>query len=106
MVLDLSLVSLIATFYSVNLSWSLIEYQTFDNQFLKNMSGSLRVKDDRTALEYTIRVDNNVVRGSDLANIRGPRNMGDPKDPADEPLRIFDPGYGNTAIMPSSVTFA
>ena len=30
-----------------------------------------------------IRIDNAVVRGSDLANIRGPRNVRNPKDPAD-----------------------
>lgn len=70
------------------------------------MSGNLHVKDDRTSLQYTIKVENNVVRGSDLGNIRGPRNVGNPHHPPDERLRIFDSGYENTAIMSSSVTFA
>ena len=70
------------------------------------MSGSLHVRDDRTSLEYTIKVEENAVRGSDLAKIRGPRPGGDPQDPPNERLRVFDPGYENTAIMPSSVTFA
>lgn len=63
------------------------------------------MKDDRTSLEYTIKVNKNAVRGSDLANIRGPKREGDPHSAPDEQLRILDRGYENTAVMPSSVTF-
>lgn len=69
------------------------------------MLGSLYVKDDRTSLEFIVKVDMNVVRDSDLANITGPKCEGDPQSAPDEQLQILDPGYENTAVMPSSVNF-
>lgn len=70
------------------------------------MSGNLHVKDYRTLREYQIKVENNVVKASDLANIKGPMDVGDQQALPEQRLLVFDPGYENTAVMASSVTFA
>lgn len=67
------------------------------------MSGILYVKDSRTSQTYTIEVIHNSIKNSDLANIKGPK---DAKHLHGEKLRVFDPGYQNTAVMNSSITFA
>jgi len=54
----------------------------------------LTVTDSRTKRDYQIPIQNNVVKGQDLAKIQS--------ENADT-LRVFDPGFANTAIMYSTV---
>ena len=68
------------------------------------MSGVLKVFDSRTLRTYTIQVVDNRVRGSDLAQIRGPSSFDERENHGDQKLRVFDPGYENTAIMRSGIT--
>ncbi len=70
------------------------------------MSGFLHVRDTRTPQTYVIQVVNNSVSGSDLAKIRGPSNVDDPREATEQQLRVFDPGYANTEVMRSRITFA
>ena len=75
------------------------------------MSGHLRVHDTRTAQDYTIPVSDDSVQGSDLTQIKGPKNAtSNDTDSAviaaGNGLKVLDPGYQNTAIMKSSIAFA
>lgn len=70
------------------------------------MSGLLRVHDTRTSQNYTIRVTEDSVRGSDLAQIKGPVDGESSALPHGNGLKVFDPGFENTAIIRSSITFA
>ena len=70
------------------------------------MSGVLKVIDSRTSRTYKMQVVDNHVRGSDLAQIRGPGDMNEEGNLSDQKLRVFDPGYENTAIMRSGITVA
>ena len=68
------------------------------------MSGALKVFDSRTSRTYTVQVVDNHVRGSDLAQICGPGNFDEKENHSDHKLRVYDPGYANTAIMQSGIT--
>ena len=68
------------------------------------MSGALKVFDSRTSRTHTVPVVDNHVKGSDLAQIRGPSNLDKKGNHSGQKLRVFDPGYENTAIMRSDIT--
>ena len=51
-----------------------------------------------------MQVVDNHVRGSDLAQICGPSNVDEAGNHSGHKLRVFDPGYENTAIMQSGIT--
>ena len=65
----------------------------------------LNVVDSRTSRRYSIQVIDDTIKGSEFANIRGPNDTDDQQRCSGASLRFFDPGYSNTAVMRSSVTF-
>ncbi|KAF2113638.1 citrate synthase [Lophiotrema nucula] len=66
---------------------------------------SLSVLDNRTGRMYTIPVERNAVSAIDFAQIKGSTFGADPVDRVDAGLRVFDPGFLNTAVVESSMTF-
>ena len=74
------------------------------------MSDFLDVRDSRTSRTYRLPVINNSVKGADLAKITSLKKINtmhhDPSTAMlEEKLKVFDPGYENTAVMQSSITF-
>lgn len=65
----------------------------------------LYVTDSRTSLDYQIPIQRNTVKATDFQAIKGPINGSDPADQVKNGLRIFDPGFKNTAISESKITF-
>ncbi|KAK2740857.1 citrate synthase [Colletotrichum kahawae] len=62
-------------------------------------SGTLTVRDNRTDLQYQIPITQNAINAIDVGRIVDPSHQGQ------SGLRIFDPGYLNTACTKSSITF-
>jgi citrate synthase len=70
---------------------------------MSSTSGTLEIHDTRTKRRYTIPVKDNVILGDDIAKITAA--AGDKAENKGEQLRILDPGYANTAVMESDVTY-
>jgi citrate synthase len=68
-------------------------------------SGTLEIHDTRTLKNYSIPVTDNVILGSALADITATPDGVAEKPNKQDRLRILDPGYANTAVMESNVTY-
>ncbi len=65
-------------------------------------SGVLTVLDSRTLRSYKIPIAHNAIRAMDLRAISA---SGYGVNAADHGLRVFDPGFRNTAVVDSKITF-
>lgn len=65
---------------------------------------SLRVLDNRTGYSYTIPIHHNSINASDFTQVKCPPN-GYHADQNDQGIRIYDPGYSNTAVSESEITY-
>lgn len=65
---------------------------------------SLHVLDNRTGDFYTIPIQHNSINASDFTQIKSPQN-GYHADQNDQGIRIYDPGYSNTAVSESKITY-
>ena len=72
---------------------------------LLHRSAVLHIIDDRTGNYYSIPVKHNAVNASDFKRIRSPENVEYPPDQNEQGLRIFDPGFSNTTVSESAVTY-
>ena len=72
---------------------------------MTSTSGTLEIHDTRTDKNYIIQVTNNVILGADLADITACTDGVAENPNKQDRLRIFDPGYANTAIIESNVTY-
>lgn len=66
---------------------------------------SLSVTDNRTGLSYTVPIARNSIRATDFHRIKSPHTAESPVDQNDAGIRIFDPGFQNTACMKSQITY-
>lgn len=68
---------------------------------------SLTVTDNRTGAIYQIPIKRNAIRATDFKAMKAPPTESDsPADNHEQGLRVFDPGYVNTAVSESKVTYA
>ena len=70
-------------------------------------NSTLHVIDSRTGLEYDIPIKNNAVQAVDFKRIKATEKEGvaNPYDNLHNGLRILDPGFENTAVKESKITF-
>ena len=74
------------------------------SQSKESSSGQLTVIDSRTSRRYQIPIANNAVQAVDIGRIF----IGDEfnySERVNNALKVLDPGFSNTAVMTSSVTF-
>jgi citrate synthase len=64
----------------------------------ENTGSSLTVRDNRTGVDYDIKITDGTIKASDLARIRGD----DEETPG---IAVYDPGFLNTASCRSSITY-
>ncbi len=70
-----------------------------------NPRESLHIIDDRTGKYYSIPITRNSVRASDFAQIVAPKSLEYYADQNENGIRIYDPGFSNTAVSESKVTY-
>lgn len=70
-----------------------------------NRNDSLRVIDNRTGLEYIIPIEHNAVSATAFREMKCPRSKVSPCDQDEYGLRLFDPGYQNTCVSVSKITY-
>lgn len=66
---------------------------------------NLHVTDGRTGQSYTFPIKRNAVNAGLFKQIKSPENKEYQADQNELGLRIYDPGYGNTAVSESDVTY-
>ncbi|ROV91937.1 hypothetical protein VSDG_07645 [Cytospora chrysosperma] len=66
---------------------------------------SLTVVDNRTGKSYEVQIKNNSVLATDFKNIKALPNGDRPEDETEQGLRVYDPGYMNTAVLRSNITY-
>ena len=65
----------------------------------------LHVTDRRTGLEYDIPIKRNAVLATDFKKIKAIDEKSVASDCVEGGLRIMDPGFNNTAVKESAITF-
>ncbi|CZT10623.1 related to citrate synthase [Rhynchosporium graminicola] len=65
---------------------------------------TLSIIDNRTGQSYVLPIERNAVHAIDFRQIRGLTNGNNSSDLEDDGLRLFDPGYQNTACLKSEIT--
>ena len=66
---------------------------------------SLQVTDNRTGRSYVVPVEHNSIRAIDLRAITTSRLLSKSSDRIKCGLRVVDPGYQNTAVKQSQITY-
>ena len=66
---------------------------------------TLRIVDERTGDEYTLPINRNSINAIDFKQMKAPRDVENPCDQTEYGIRVYDPGYGNTAVSQSSITY-
>lgn len=69
------------------------------------MRDTLQVMDNRTGNEYTLSIHRNSINAMDFKQMKAPRDAKTPCDQTEYGIRVYDPGYGNTAVSESSITY-
>ncbi|KAK2602793.1 hypothetical protein N8I77_009299 [Diaporthe amygdali] len=65
----------------------------------------LSVTDNRTGRSYRIPIAQNSILATDFHDIKSPPNAKNPVEQNDAGIRVFDPGFQNTACMASEITY-
>lgn len=71
----------------------------------ERIEDTLSVVDNRTGLSYKIPISQNSIQATDFHHIKSPRNAKNPVEQNNAGIRIFDPGFQNTACMESEITY-
>ncbi|KAJ5647725.1 hypothetical protein N7490_004097 [Penicillium lividum] len=69
------------------------------------LADKLTVTDSRTSISYEIPIVNNAVKATDFRGISAIGSAASPLDRYAAGLKIIDPGYQNTAVAHSSITY-
>ena len=75
------------------------------SQAEEHVEDSLHVVDKRTGLSYSIPIAQNSIQATDFHQIKSPRNAENPVEQNNAGIRIYDPGFQNTACMQSEITY-
>jgi len=65
----------------------------------------LHIIDSRTRQHYTIDVNQNAINANDLKAIKTPKDYEHPEYQNEQGLRVYDPGYSNTLVSESKITY-
>ncbi|XHG02895.1 hypothetical protein AWENTII_006218 [Aspergillus wentii] len=79
--------------------------QMIEHQVPGKQEGTLTVRDDRTGHSYTIPIIHNAVPALGFRQIVKDRKNKTPRQQFEEGLRVIDPGYRNTAVKMSGITY-
>ncbi|KAF2964383.1 hypothetical protein GQX73_g9198 [Xylaria multiplex] len=71
----------------------------------KPLGDVLHIIDSRTRQHYTVDVHHNAINASDLKAIKAPKDDEHPEYQNEQGLRVYDPGYSNTLVSESKITY-
>lgn len=97
-------ISIISKMSSVSILSALWPFPN-SQQTEEQVENSLSVVDNRTGLSYDIPIQQNSIQATDFHQIKSPHNAKNPVEQNSAGIRIFDPGFQNTACMKSKITY-
>lgn len=65
----------------------------------------LHIIDSRTRQHYTVDINQNAINATDLKAIKLPKDEEHPEYQNEQGLRVYDPGYSNTLVSESKITY-
>ena len=68
-------------------------------------NNTLRITDNRTGNEYIVPIDRNSINAMSFKQMKAAQDVNMPCDQTEYGIRVYDPGYGNTAVSESSITY-
>jgi citrate synthase len=71
----------------------------------ESLGDVLHIIDSRTREHYTIDIHQNAINASDLKAIKAPKDEKHPEYQTEQGLRVYDPGYSNTLVSESKITY-
>jgi citrate synthase len=77
--------------------------QMFGGSDTENHDGWLSITDERTGKKYRVGIEDNAIKATDFLNITVNRARSR-ADHVDGGLKLYDPGYQNTAVVKSAIT--
>ena len=66
---------------------------------------SLRIVDNRTGKEYTVPIVHNAIPAMAFREMKAPSDPDAPCDQTEYGIRVYDPGFQNTAVSESSIAY-
>lgn len=70
-----------------------------------DLRDSLNIVDNRTGKHYNIPLSHNAVNASDFKQIKAPESSEYYADQTENGIRVYDPGFSNTAVSESKITY-
>lgn len=71
----------------------------------ERVENSLSVVDNRTGHSYNIPISQNSILATEFQQFKSPRNAENPAEQNSAGIRVYDPGFQNTACMESEITY-
>ncbi|ETS77643.1 hypothetical protein PFICI_09705 [Pestalotiopsis fici W106-1] len=65
----------------------------------------LHIIDSRTGQYHAINIHQNAINASDLKVLKAPKDANHPEYQNDQGIRVYDPGYSNTLVSESKITY-
>ncbi|KAK8093876.1 hypothetical protein PG997_000561 [Apiospora hydei] len=69
------------------------------------MGGVLHVIDSRTGQHLALKIQQNAINATDLKQLKAPKDEEHPEYQNEQGLRVYDPGYTNTLVSESKITY-
>lgn len=68
-------------------------------------NNTLTVVDNRTGNEYILPIERNAISAVKFKQMKAPQDVNAPCDQTEYGIRVYDPGFGNTAVSESKITY-
>jgi citrate synthase len=76
-----------------------------DKGLAKSQEHTLHVVDSRTGKYHPIPIVHNAIDASAFKQFKASEDPNHPEDQNDHGIRVFDPGFSNTAVSESKITY-
>ncbi|KAI0384968.1 citrate synthase [Hypomontagnella monticulosa] len=71
----------------------------------KPVGDVLHVIDSRTGEYHAVKIHHNAINATDLKAIKAPKDLEHPEYQNEQGIRVYDPGFSNTVVSESKVTY-
>ena len=70
-----------------------------------SMKNTLQITDNRTGNQYALPIVRNSINAMDFKQMKAPGDVENSCNQTEYGIRVYDPGFGNTAVSESSITY-
>lgn len=93
-------------FNSDSRSWAQDNASNQNGDYAKSsVDQTLSITDNRTGKQYTVPISRNSINAMSFKQMTAKPNPNTPCDQTEYGIRVYDPGYGNTAVSESNIAY-